>query len=103
LTSAIGKCDGIAIDVGVEPTEPPLSPGNLGTLSVAETERPPTLPLTELTVGVIPPFPIQVMVAVPRPSGMLVRREISARTGAVSTDSSMTAEAIPIRTSRFLR
>lgn len=92
LMSAIGKVEGIELGVE-EPLDTPPVPEMFGTLSVAETGRPRALPTIEFTVGSIPPFPIHVIVAVPRPRGIVVNREISAMTGPAIIAASKPPEA----------
>ena len=70
LMSAIGR-DGSEEAV-------PLVEGDFGTRPVAATWNPPAVPLIELMVGVRPVAPFQVIVAVPRPRGILDSRAIKA-------------------------
>jgi hypothetical protein len=76
FTSAMGKVEGIELGTEDEPLDTPPVPEIFGTLSVAETEKLRALPSIEFTVGSIPPFPIHVIVAVPRPRGIVVNLEI---------------------------
>jgi hypothetical protein len=96
FTSAIGKVEGIELGTEDEPLDTLPKPEIFGTLSVAETDKPRALPSIEFTVGSIPPLSVHVIVAVPRPRGIVVNREISAMTGPAIIAASKPPEAVAI-------
>ncbi len=78
------------------------SEGRLRNLSARDDLIAPAVPLMELIVGLIPVAPVQVMVAVPRPSGMRVSRATSAAAETENATATVvaTTTAVTIRRQR---